>query len=133
MNTARFVRSVSFLVGLASSLAMVGAVDAHSPLRGKWLADAPGGISTYCFSHGHRDKHDKHSDIGRFSHSYIDCYGGLVVLHGTWVLHHHGAEDTLDLHFDNNIHMHELTCPNNGLLPLWNAGTGTALSYGRTH
>ena len=134
MNAARFVRPVSVLLVLAGSLAMGGAVHAHNPLWGKWIAAAPGGeVSTYCFSHGHRDKHDKHCDVGRFSHSYVDCYCGLIVLHGTWILHHHGTDGTLDLHFDNNVHMSAIASPGHGMLPLWHAGTGSTLSYRRAH
>jgi len=130
MHTARLF---AFVVVLASSLAMVGAVHADNPLRGKWVAEAPGGISTYYFAHGHCHKKDKACDTGRFSHTYCDCYGGLVVLHGTWILHHQGGGGTLDMHFDNNVHMTEIACPGDGLLPLWNALTGTALLYGRVH
>jgi hypothetical protein len=118
---------------LISCLAPVGAAHASNPLHGKWVANAPGGISYYWFSHGHRDKHDKQCDIGRFWHSYIDCYGGLVVLHGTWILHHHGADGEMEMLFDNWVHMTNAVGPDHGSMPLWCAGTGTALSYGRVH
>ena len=75
---------VTFLVVLAGSLALVGAGPGpQSPRVGNGSPRHRTGISTLWFSHGHRDKHDKDCDIGWFSHSYVDCYGGLVVLHGT--------------------------------------------------
>ena len=40
---------------------------------------------------------------------------------------------TLELHFDNNIHLTDIAYTGNGLLPLWNAGIGKALQYGRVH
>jgi hypothetical protein len=134
MNPARFFRPVLFLVVLALSPAPVSAgLLAHNPLRGEWVAEAPLGITTYCFKSCHCHQHDKNCVIGRFAHSYCDCYGGIVVLHGTWILHSDGAGGTLELHFDNNIHLTDIAYTGNGLLPLWNAGIGKALPYGRVH
>ncbi len=130
MNTARLVRSVGFLIALGAAAILGGKADAH-PLRGTWVANAPCGVSTYHFGHGHRDKHDKHAEVGRFYHSYVDFYHGLVVLHGTWILHHDGPTGTLEMHFDSHIHVGDVAWADNGMLSLWNVGTGKGLMYGR--
>jgi hypothetical protein len=112
-----------------AALALAGPARAGNPIKGEWTANTPMGITCYYF--GHRFLCDRHEFAGRFSHSWIDLYGGQVVIRGTYVLHGDGPEVTLDLLFDNFVRFTGIPIPGNGLLPLWDAGTGATLSYAR--
>jgi hypothetical protein len=131
MKAARVVRPILFSVLLFSVwLGAYGQVQAGNPVHGRWVAQAPGGGTSYYHFHSASER-TGHFDKGRFTHVYTNPAGGQVVLHGTYRLHHFGQQGKLHLFFDNGLHLNDVEHSGRGWLQLRHVGSGLVLTYTR--
>ena len=131
MKVVHVGRPVFFTVLLlGASLGTTGAATAANPVRGRWVAAAPGGGTSYYDFHPATERNGIF-DKGRFTHVYTDAFGREVTLHGSYRLHHLGAHGKLNLFFDNGMHLKDVEHSGKGWLQLRHVGSGLVLTYSR--
>ena len=128
VHQVRPVLSAVLLIGAA--LATSSQAHAANSVHGRWVAQSPGGGSSYYHFHAATEWNGSF-EKGRFVHVYTHPSGKQVVLHGTYRLHHFGPRGKLHLFFDNGMHLKDVEHSGRGWLQLRHVGSGLIMTYTR--
>jgi hypothetical protein len=131
MKAVHLVRpALGVVLLISATLATTAQAHAANPVHGRWVAQAPGGGTSYYHFHAATERTGTF-DKGRFVHAYTDPSGRQVVLHGTYRLHHIGPRGKLNLFFDNGLHLKDVEHSGKNWLMLRHVGSGLVMTYSR--